>query len=125
MVTLTHTDIDENITILELPNPEQGNSHSIEVQRAVKLLRDQNEIVVRDSDWGTDRVQRMRFSNLSAAKANELDAFLEISLGEEMVMLDWLADTYNVTLLNPETSFVTEGRGSMHSAELIFAGARA
>ncbi len=141
MVVLTYTDEDEFVTRLELPNPLVGNTHQIQVERALKRLRHNRDIVTRDPDWATDRIQQMTFKNLTEITVTALKTFLRLSIGQGIVLLDWLGDTYNATILNPGTTFVTDltyqasdpnpeteylgtGRGKLQSVELVFAGIR-
>jgi hypothetical protein len=101
--------------------PNFGNKDRLGFNRVLRETRGGTLIVFADPMWPKIQTLVLTFSGLRSAQAQQLLAFLDAHLGEEVGLLDWEGRCWNGVITTPTDPVVQDGRDSF-SASLEFEG---
>jgi hypothetical protein len=101
--------------------PNLGNKDRLSFNRILRETRGGTLIVFADPIWPKIQTVVLTFSGLRSAQAQQLLAFLDAHLGEEVGLLDWEGRCWNGVITTPTDPVVQDGRDSF-SASLEFEG---
>ena len=101
--------------------PNLGNKDRLSFNRIVRETRGGTLIVFADPIWPKLETLVLSFSGLSSTQSQQLLAFLETHLGEEIGLLDWEGRCWQGVIMTPTNPVVQDARDS-YSASLEFEG---
>ena len=101
--------------------PNLGNKDRLSFNRIVRETRGGTLIVFADPIWPKLETLVLSFSGLTPLRAQQLLAFLETHLGEEIGLLDWEGRCWKGVVMTPTNPVVQDARDS-YSASLEFEG---
>jgi hypothetical protein len=101
--------------------PNLGNKDRLSFNRVVRETRGGTLIVFADPIWPKLETLVLSFSGLSSTQSQQLLAFLETHLGEEIGLLDWEGRCWQGVIMTPTNPVVQDARDS-YSASLEFEG---
>jgi hypothetical protein len=101
--------------------PNLGNKDRLSFNRILRETRGGTLIVFADPIWPKIQTLVLTFSGLSATQSQQLLAFLETHLGQEIGLLDWEGRCWKGVVMTPTDPVVQDGRNSF-SANLEFEG---
>lgn len=110
----------EGVDSVVLPNPEFGDTDTIDFQAAIKHNRANEPLVVRDSDWPLFNTSRYEFLRLSESLKDDLISFLEDKAGLEITLTDHEAVVRTGVILNPDFQIITDGQLCQYSCAFEF-----
>jgi hypothetical protein len=101
--------------------PNLGNKDRLSFNRILRETRGGTLIVFADPIWPKIQTLVLTFSGLRSIQVQQLLAFLETHLGEEIGLLDWEGRIWKGIVTTPEEPVVQDGKDSF-SASLEFEG---
>ena len=101
--------------------PNFGNKDRLSFNRILRETRGGTLIVFADPIWPKIQTLVLTFSGLRSVQAQQLLAFLDAHLGEEIGLLDWEGRYWKGVVTTPTDPVVQDGRDSF-SASLEFEG---
>ena len=101
--------------------PNLGNKDRLSFNRIVRETRGGTLVVFADPIWPKLETLVLSFSGLGATQSQQLLAFLETHLGEEIGLLDWEGRCWKGVVMTPTNPVVQDARDS-YSASLEFEG---
>lgn len=101
--------------------PNLGNKDRLSFNRILRETRGGTLIVFADPIWPKIQTLVLTFSGLRSIQTQQLLAFLETHLGEEIGLLDWEGRTWKGIVTTPDQPVVQDGKDSF-SARLEFEG---
>ena len=101
--------------------PNLGNKDRLSFNRIVRETRGGTLIVFADPIWPKLETLVLSFSGLSATQSQQLLAFLETHLGEEIGLLDWEGRCWQGVIMTPTNPVVQDTR-DCYSVSLEFEG---
>ncbi len=101
--------------------PNLGNKDRLSFNRIVRETRGGTLVVFADPIWPKLETLVLSFSGLSSTQSQQLLAFLETHLGEEIGLLDWEGRCWQGVIMTPTNPVVQDARDS-YSASLEFEG---
>lgn len=101
--------------------PNLGNKDRLSFNRILRETRGGTLIVFADPIWPKIQTLVLTFSGLRSVQAQQLLAFLETHLGEEIGLLDWEGRAWKGIVTAPHEPVVQDGKDSF-SASLEFEG---
>ena len=104
-----------------LRSPNLGNKDRLSFNRVLRETRGGTLIVFADPIWPKIQTLVLAFSGLRSAQAQQLLAFLETHVGEEIGLLDWEGRTWKGIVTSPTEPVVQDGKDRF-SASLEFEG---
>lgn len=104
-----------------LNNPEFGNTDTLSFNRVKRQSRGGTLLVFADPTWPKHQRLRMQIENLKIDSRNQLQIFLESSLGQEILLDDWENRTWRGIIVNPDAEFTQTGK-NRYSITLEFEG---
>lgn len=107
-LTLRSMDGSKSVT---LRNPEQDNIRRVSFERIVRETRGGELTVFSDPSWPT--IQSLLFTVVStkAATIESLIQFIQDTLGEEIILTDWLGEQFVGVVIRPDEPFVEDREG--------------
>jgi hypothetical protein len=105
--------------ILRAPN--LGNKDRLSFNRILRETRGGTLIVFADPIWPKIQTLVLTFSGLRSIQTQQLLAFLDAHLGEEIGLLDWEGRAWKGIITSPTDPVVQDGRDSF-SASMEFEG---
>lgn len=121
-LTLTHPRVSPTTT-LELKNPEFGNDDSITWTRIDRQTLGGDRIIYSDPAWANFEAFRLTVRNIDEqchATIDDIVNFLNVSLGEEIGLLDWENRQWKGIISAPDSDITTEASG--HTVTIVFEG---
>jgi len=106
---------------LTLRAPNLGNKDRLSFNRILRETRGGTLIVFADPIWPKIQTLVLTFSGLRSVQTQQLLAFLETHLGEEIGLLDWEGRAWKGIVTSPTEPVVQDGKDSF-SANLEFEG---
>jgi hypothetical protein len=104
---------------LVLRNPQFGNLDTLAYMRINRDSRGGTALIFADPDWPKQEIFEFTINSLSQSKRNELEEFLELSLGQRIKLTDWEGrESIGVITNNPETT--QTGRDCQYSIAIVF-----
>jgi hypothetical protein len=97
-------------TTLEVRNPIFDDNHQLEFRKINRKTRGGTLKIFRDSIWPESERLIWSFDNLTEAKKKEILAFLELSIGKEIGILDFYNRQWRGIILTPTTQIGNEDR---------------
>lgn len=116
MVTLTYGSLS-----MTLRNPDFENVDRIEVSRISRKTRGGDLVIYRDPAWPTTRSFDLKFSFLSEIQTRNLLRFLDQSLGQNIVLVDWEGRSWTGIITTPLAEVTQPGRENK-TAHFLFQG---
>ena len=101
--------------------PNLGNKDRLSFNRILRETRGGTLVVFADPIWPKIETLVLSFSGLRNTQAQQLLAFLETHLGEEIGLLDWEGRSWRGVVMTPTNPVVQDARDS-YSASLEFEG---
>ena len=101
--------------------PNLGNKDRLSFNRILRETRGGTLIVFADPIWPKIQTLVLTFSGLRSVQAQQLLAFLDRHLGEEVGLLDWEGRAWKGVVTTPTDPVVQDGLDSF-SASLAFEG---
>jgi hypothetical protein len=101
--------------------PNLGNKDRLSFNRILRETRGGTLIVFADPIWPKIQTLVLTFSGLRSVQAQQLLAFLDRHLGEEVGLLDWEGRAWKGVVTTPTDPVVQDGRDSF-SASMEFEG---
>jgi len=89
------------ILTLELPSPEFGDTDTLEARRINRRSRGNTLHIFRDENWPLARRLNFTFLNLSETQKKDLLSFIEVSVGDEIGLLDYEGTQLKVIITTP------------------------
>lgn len=100
------------ITIMQLPNPEWGNTESLDVEINHQLTMDGEQYTyVKSGEESGTRVINLQWNSLTREKQVELSYFLSAYSQHYIKLTDWNDDIWKVRLISEPISFNIDRRG--------------
>lgn len=96
-------------TTILLPNPEFNNSERISRTRIQRETRGGDLETFADDIWPIDDELAWTFNNITLSQRDDLASFLELTLGQEIKVIDHEGMTWKAIITNPEAEFVQDG----------------
>ena len=103
-VTLTY-----GTTTIVLRSPEFDNVQSISLDRVSRKTRNGDLIIFRDPNWVKNETFKLPFIYLSQKQIFDLLNFIQISLGQNVTLLDHEGRTFTGTITTPAASIAQPG----------------
>ena len=122
-LTLTHPFVSPTTTLV-LRNPAFGNSDRVAFNRINRKTRGGTLVVYADPAWPKMQSLQVTVNALSSQQAADTLAFLKLSLGQEIGLLDHENRQWRGTITNPDAEVANPGRDD-YSVSLEFEGALA
>jgi hypothetical protein len=107
---------------LILRNPNLGNIDRLSMVRINRETRGGTLIVFADPIWPKVQTMLLSFSGLSYQQGQDLIAFMENHLGEEIRLIDWEDRLWKGVIVNPQDPVVQDGPGCRYTASYEFEG---
>lgn len=108
---------------LELPRPEQENGLRLDFTRVNRRTRGGDLVVFADSQWPKTKTLTLRFMFYGETRAENIRAFLKISVGKMVHYEDHYGATWQGLIMTPSAEIVQEDR-FLKSVNLEFQGMR-
>lgn len=96
--------------ILTLRLPELGNRDRLDFMRIKRTTRGGTLIVFADPIWPKIQHMQLDFIALSENESQDILTFIENTLGQEIVIYDWVGRNWYGFITNPDTSITRDGR---------------
>lgn len=122
MVTFTFEDPEtEQITVLELRNPQMGNTDTFEFTRISRSSKGGDTIIFRDELWPVVEKLTLQFEIISKKKpgddtcefeVDEIKNFIRKTLGKEIAYTDQNEDDWIVLISNPNSAIQQKNRST-------------
>jgi len=106
---------------VEVPAPEFDNQEAYNVRRVNRKSRGGTLDIYRDSNWPSVREFTFSFHYLTDEQRREILEFLNVSLGEEIGMLDFESRQWRGIILTPSSEIADAGPDK-HGLGLAFEG---
>lgn len=106
--------------IILLNRPLFGNGHELQTARINRTSRRGDRIIFRDASWPQYEVFKFQFTALNAAHREAMFAFLRVSLGKEIRLVDYEGRTWDGVITDPNAALATLGRGCAQAVEFTF-----
>lgn len=96
---------------LVLKNPETDNRRRASFDRVLRETRGGDLIVYRDPNWNT--VQSLQFTIIGIKRSllTDLQTFMDNTLGEEIVLVDWLGEEWRGIITRPDEIATEDNEG--------------
>lgn len=94
-----------------LKNPEQDDRRRTSFERVLRETRGGNLVVYRDPSWPTIQTLLFTIVGLKAETFTSLQSFLTNTLGQQIVLTDWLGDRWLGVVTRPDETFVEDRDG--------------
>lgn len=104
-----------------LRNPEVDNVRRSTYDRVVRETRGGDLIVYKDSSWNTLQTLLFTVIALKRDTLSNLQTFLSNTLGQEIVLVDWLGEEWSGVVINSDET-ITEDRDGYWTLPLEFEG---
>ncbi len=108
-------------TIIILRNPEFLDRNSLTFARINRVTRGGTLILFTDPIWPKFQTLTLDIKLLKLADVDALKSFLAATLGQEIILTDWLGQNWTGVITNPQTDIAQTGR-SLWQVTLIFEG---
>lgn len=95
------------VTTLVLPTPLFGNREEVHTQAVNRRNVGGEPIIYRDEDWPKYEIFRYTFDTLTLEQRDALIAFIKLSLGKPVTVLDHENREYSGLILNPQNEHQT------------------
>ena len=119
-VTLTYPFISPTETLV-LRNPVFGDRDRLQFSRINRESRGGDAIIFADPQWPKNQVLVVQIDSLSELKASDLIDFLEMSIGQEIGLLDWFNQQWRGVIITPDVA-ITHVRRNDRSVSFDFQG---
>ncbi len=119
-LTLTHPFVTPTTTLV-LRNPEFGDTHELSFSRINRETRGGTLEVFADPQWPKTQVLNLTIEALTEAETNSFLAFLGVSLGQEIGLLDWYNRQWRGIITTPDAN-VTDAGNCRKSINFEFEG---
>lgn len=96
---------------ITLRNPETDNVRRSAFDRVVRETRGGNLIVYRDASWKTIRTLLFTIVALKRETIDNLQTFFLDTLGEEIILVDWLGEEWSGVVTKPDETFTEDDDG--------------
>lgn len=96
-------------TTLLIRNPDEDDTDQVVKKQTVNDTRGLAVNVFRRNIWSAYRTVTYKFRGLTAAKTDEIKAFLLLSLGRSVGLIDYNDRRWNVYIVNPDDAFTDNG----------------
>lgn len=97
-------------TTIELPSPEYGNQENLSWMRLQAETRGGDLLIYRDSAWPKDDELVCVFTNLKELQKQNLEEFIQRSLGKEFKYTDHQSLIWKAIITNPNVEMVQDAR---------------
>lgn len=104
-----------------LRNPEFANTDALQFNRIKRESRGGTLLVFADPTWPKVQKLTLQINTLKQTTRNELQVFLESSIGREILLDDWEGRTWQGIITNPDAEITQTGR-TEYSVTLEFEG---
>lgn len=106
-------------TTITLRPPEFDNTQAISLDRVTRKTRNGDLIVFRDPTWPKQEILKYHWIYLSQKQANDLLNFIQISLGQDVTLVDYEGRTFVGTIITPAGNVSQPGFQNLN-AEIEF-----
>jgi hypothetical protein len=96
--------------VLQIDQPEFGDSDTLEFTRIARQSRSGDTIIVRDTDWPTIHTLGLTFLVLKESETDMFRRMIRETLGKLLQYTHTDTETYNALILNPDTAIKQTGR---------------
>lgn len=97
-----------------LNTPVLGDTDEIELTRINRETRNNDFIVYRDPMWPKSERFKYKFENLSQQQVWNFLNFVEMTLGQNVTMIDYLNQSWTGIITNPGMSATQDGRNDVN-----------
>jgi len=128
MTTLRHP-VNTPTTIIQLPNPDRGNSNILERPLRIKRAMDGTTYSYAFGQYlnnlGYRKKLNMSFRNLTGIQRSQIITFFDIAGKDEITVIDHLGTTWTVKIFTSNLTFREDANCERYSTTLEFVGQEA
>lgn len=111
-------DLTYSSTTITLPAPQFDNVTEINLTRINRETRDKTLKVFSDSLWPEVERFEWTFIGLSLTQRDNLIAFIKLTLGKPITVVDHETRTWTCIIIHPTVPFAQVGPGCQYTAQL-------